>query len=110
MTIEEYLKISAEEIENTIPKGDNCDGNIYLAGKVDAYREILEKLPEMEHEVTLREVVEECLKHESDGGCENCVFMRTPSYSVPCYCWLGIMPKGWDIDDIERRMKEARND
>ena len=110
MTIEEYLKISAEEIENTIPKGDNCDGNIYLAGKVDAYREILEKLPEMEHEVTLREVKEECDKHGGEEGCYGCVLLREPKFPSQNYCAVDCSPNAWDIDDIERRMKEARND
>ena len=107
MTIEEYLKISAEEIENTIPKGDNCDGNIYLAGKVDAYREILEKLPEMEHEVTLREIHEMCLEHDC-----NCI-----SKDKECclrddgYCMVNdVSPNNIGVDEIERRMKEARND
>ena len=107
MTIEEWLKISAEEIENTIPKGDNCDGNIYLAGKVDAYREILEKLPSFEHEVTLREIHEMCLEHDC-----NCI-----SKDKECclrddgYCMVNdVSPNNIDVDEIERRMKEARND
>ena len=107
MTIEEYLKISAEEIENTIPKGDNCDGNIYLAGKVDAYREILSKLPEFEHEVTLREVHEMCLEHDCNcvsKGKECCLYDDR-------YCMVNdVSPNNMDVDEIEKRMKEARND
>ena len=104
MTIEEYLKISAEEIENTIPKGDNCDGNIYLAGKVDAYREILSKLPEMEHEVTLKEVKELCQAHFGKGKCGKCP-MGKPVGSFNCIIY-GV-PAGWEPDEIEKRMKEA---
>ena len=110
MTIEEYLKSEAEYIERMLSEEDDLEGSSYLEGKRDAYRELIEKLPEMEHEVTLREVVEECLKHESDEGCGNCVLMREPLHSSPYYCEVGCMPAGWGIDRIEKRMKEARND
>lgn len=93
MTIEEYLKKSAEEMENTIPKGDNCDGNIYLAGKVDAYRELLEKLSSFEHDTTLREFVEFCQTHEQ---CSRC--------SVVDMCRFDC-PRIWDVEEMERRMR-----
>ena len=106
MTIEEYLKKSAEELENTIPKGDNCDGNIYLEGKRDAYREILEKLPKFEHETTLREFKEFCRSQEKCSACpvvDQCRF--------DC-------PRIWDLEEMdrrrrwqeERRIREARDD
>ena len=93
MTIEEYLKKSAEEIENTIPKGDNCDGNIYLAGKVDAYRELLEKLPSFGHGTTLREFKEFCKTHEQ---CSRCSIVDQCRFDCP---------RIWDPEEMERRMK-----
>ncbi len=108
MTIEKYLKKSAEEIENTLPKGDTCDGNIYLEGKMDAYWEILKKLPSFDHEVTLKEVKEECQKHGSEGGCYGCVLLHRPSCAVPYYCGVGGIPVRWGINRIEEKMKGAR--
>jgi hypothetical protein len=108
MTIEEYLKSEAEYIERMLSEEDDLEASSYLEGKRDAYREILEKLPEIEHETTLREVVEECLKHESEGGCGDCVLLREPSFANPYYCEVGGMPAGWGFKRIEKKMKEAR--
>jgi hypothetical protein len=100
MTIEEYLKKSAEEIENTLSEEDIYGGNIYLEGKRDAYREILEKLPELDHEVTVREVMEMC------GDCSNCPYPTSPIN--PHDCWFDDVPSNWPVYDIRRRMKEVR--
>ena len=108
MTIEEYLRSEIEYSKGMMFEADDIEGKSYFEGKADALDELLRKLPEMEHEVTVREVVEECLKHESDGGCGGCVLLREPSSSSPYYCEVGGMPAGWGIDRIEKRMKEAR--
>ena len=110
MTIEEYLRSEIEYSKGMMFEADDIEGKSYFEGKADALDELLRKLPEFEHEVTVREVVEECLKHESDEGCGNCVLMREPLHSSPYYCEVGCMPAGWGIDRIEKRMKEARND
>ena len=104
MTIEEYLKSETEYIERMLSEEDDLEASSYLEGKRDAYREILEKLPKLEHEITLWEVVEECLKHENDGGCENCVLLRDNPYR----CEVGGMPAGWGFKRIEKKMKEAK--
>lgn len=110
MTIEEYLKSEIEYSKGMMFEADDIEGKSYFEGMADALDELLRKLPEMEHEVTLREVVEECLKHETDEGCDDCPLLRDPSFWSPYYCEVGGMgmPAGWGIDRIEKRMKEAR--
>ena len=49
MTIEEYLNKRIEDLE-----GGPCNSSL-VQGKILAYRDILSKLPELEHEVTLKE-------------------------------------------------------
>ena len=111
MTIEEYLKsemdYGAKMRDGTRPDFD-LEEFVYYEGYIDAMSAVLEHLPSFDHDVTLKEVVKECLKHESDGGCGGCVLLREPSSSSPYYCEVGGMPAGWGIDRIERRMKEAR--
>lgn len=110
MTIEEYLKSEAEYIERMLSEEDDLEASSYLEGKRDAYREILDKLPSFEHEVTLREFVSVCKsKNSVDIGCPECPWRdmcfvmddeRCAGYP---YCLL-------DVDDIQKRMKEARSD
>ena len=52
MTIEEYLNKRIEELQE-----GPCNSSL-VQGKILAYREILSKLPEMEHDVTLKEAQE----------------------------------------------------
>ena len=107
MTIEEYLKSEIEYSKGMMFEADDIEGKSYFEGKADALDELLRKLPEMEHEVTLREVKEECDKH---GGCSVCP-MAIIVNNTPKYCFVGDSFIGdWNIDEIERRMKEARND
>ena len=118
MTIEEYLKKSAEEIENTLSEEDIYGGNIYLEGKRDAYREILEKLPSFEHETTLREVKEFCQKQgedcdDNEDPCDYCPMAEKYSDSdgitfMSCGKVADVVPHDWNIDEIRRRMKEGR--
>ena len=96
MTIEEYLRKRIEDLEE-----GPCNSSL-VQGKILAYREILSKLPEMEHEVTLREVSELC------GDCSNCPYPVSPA--DPAGCYFDDVPGKWPVDEIQRRMKEARND
>ena len=95
MTIEEYLRKRIEDLEE-----GPCNSSL-VQGKILAYREVLEKLPGMEHEVTLRETLEMC-QSRFEEGCEKC--------SLNPDCCIYMNPTLWNIDEIERRMKEARND
>ena len=104
MTIEEYLRKRIEDLEE-----GPCNSSL-VQGKVLAYREILSKLPEFDHEVTLREVKEECDKHGGEEGCYGCVLLREPKFPSRNYCAADCSPNALDIADIQRRMKEARND
>ena len=112
MTIEDFLKSEAESDDATVRNVGEFDSvtAAFYRGHRDAMNTVLKMLPKFDHEVTVREVVEECLKHESEGGCGGCVFLRTPSCTSPYYCEVGGMPAGWDIEEIQKRMKEARND
>ena len=94
MTIEEYLRKRIEDLEE-----GPCNSSL-VQGKILAYREILEKLPEMEHEVTLREVMELC------GNCSNCPYPVSPA--DPAGCYLNDVPGKWPVYEIQKRVKEAR--
>ena len=96
MTIEEYLRKRIEDLEE-----GPCNSSL-VQGKILAYREILSKLPEFEHDVTLREVSELC------GDCSNCPYPFSPA--DPAGCYLNDTPDKWPIDAIQKRMREARND
>ena len=114
MTIEEYLNKRIEDLEE-----GPCNSSL-VQGKILAYREILENLPEFEHEVTAREVKEFCQKQlddceDDEDPCEYCPMAMECSDSDDCR-WMecgeiaDILPRDWDIDAIEKRVKEARND
>lgn len=113
MTIEEYLNKRIEDLEE-----GQCNSSL-VQGKILAFKEILSKLPEMEHEVTLREMKEFCLKQGEDcdddeGPCEYCP-MATESINyldsepfMVCRDIADILPRDWNVDDIENVMKEAK--
>ena len=112
MTIEEYLTNGVELEEMAMahferPSEDEEQRKIALAyseGRHDVFKETLEKLSTFNHEVTLREVKEECEKHRE--GCGDCVLLCETTYSSPYYCEVGGMPARWNIDRIEKKMKE----
>ena len=98
MTIEEYLNKRIEDLEE-----GPCNSSV-VQGKVLAYREILSKLPEMEHDVTLKEVKEECVFHFQREGCSKKCPMNKPAID----CLAFTIPMRWDVDAIQRCMKEAQ--
>lgn len=101
MTIEEYLNKRIEDLQD-----GPCNSSL-VQGKILAFEEILSKLPEMEHEVTLREVEEECQSHLSKGGCKKCPLNKTTrAYDCMVFPYL---PSRWESDDIQKRMKEDHN-
>ena len=53
MTLEEYLNNRIDDLEE-----GPCNSSL-VQGKVLAYREILSKLPELEHDVTLKKEAQE---------------------------------------------------
>lgn len=101
MTIEEYLRQIRVINENLSVHMDDPTQK-YLAAQRDLIDELLDKLSEFEHEVTLREVMEMC------GDCSNCPYPVSPA--DPAGCFFNDVPGKWNIDDIQKRMKEARND
>ena len=107
MTIEEYLKSEIEYSKGMMFEADDIEGKSYFEGEADALDDLLRELPLFEHEVTLREVHEMCLEHDC-----NCV-----SKGKECclrddgYCMVNdVSPNNIDVDDIERRMREASNE
>ena len=95
MTIGEYLNSEVESTQKTVDTVGPFDAKTeaYYRGRRDAYRELIEKLPEMEHEVTLREFKEFCKTHKQ---CSRC--------SVVDMCRFDC-PRIWDIEETERRMR-----
>ena len=87
---------------------------------MEAIDALLSNLPEFEHEVTLREVKEFCQKQLDDcegdeDPCEYCPMAVECSDSDDCR-WMecgeiaDFLPRDWNVDEIERHMKEARNE
>ena len=108
MTIEEYLNKRIEDTEkNCREKHLDSYDNGYWDGYYDALDDLLRELPLFEHEVTVREVHEMCLEHDCNcisRGKECC--LRDDSY-----CMVNdVSPNNIDVDEIEKRMREARND
>ena len=107
MTLEEYLRSEIEYSKGMMFEADDIEGKSYFEGKADALDELLRKLPSFDHEVTLREVHEMCLEHDCNcvsKGKECCLYDDR-------YCMVNdVSPNNMDVDDIQRRMKEARND
>ena len=121
MTIEEYLRKRIEEETKIFLTTDRPEtGLIYFKGVIDGLKEILSKLPSFEHDVTLREAKDFCQKQlddceDDEDPCEYCPMAMECSDSDDCR-WMecgeiaDILPRDWDIDAIEKRVKEARND
>lgn len=101
MTIEKWLD---KRIENAREDCLNQDIETYEDGYAEGYKDALQlvrdKLPFLDHEVTLREVKEEC------KDCVFCPFCADDDLN----CMFKQTPEHWDIDDIQKRMKEARDD
>lgn len=108
MTIEEYLRSETEYAKSMMIGNYDTEELNHYEGYKEAMEAVHEQLPKLDHEITLWEVVEECLKHENEGGCGDCILLREPSPLSPYYCEVGGMPAGWGIDRIEKCMKEAR--
>ena len=107
MTIEEWIKKQKEIIENLSrdnePKNEEqkeirafYDGVKYILNALSRC------LPTLSHEVTLKEVVKMC------GDCNNCHYPVSPSN--PMGCWFEDIPSTWDIEGIEKRVRETVKD
>ena len=118
MTIEEYLNSEAEYIERMLSEEDDLEASSYLEGKRDAYRDMLEKLSEFEHDITMREVKEFCKKQLDDcegdeDPCEYCSMAMECSDSDDCR-WMecgeiaDFLPRDWDVDCIQKVIREAK--
>ena len=119
MTIEEYLRSEIEYSKGMMFEADDIEGKSYFEGKADALDELLRKLPEMEHDVTLREVSEFCSKQEEEADvdenpCEHCPMSIEVQYfadsepSIECGQIADILPRDWNVDYIQKVIREAR--
>ena len=126
MTLEEYLNNGVELEEMAMahferPSEDEEQRKIALAyseGRRDVFKETLEKLStfnyeatiregkEMEHDVTLRQVVTLCQKrheHIDSPKCKGCSLWSTKDD-----CCLAGQPYWIPVDEVEKRMKEEQ--
>ena len=121
MTIEEYLNSEVESTQKTVDTVGPFDAKTeaYYRGRRDAYRELLEKFPEMEHDVTLREAKDFCQKQlddceDDEDPCEYCPMATECSDSDDCR-WMecgeiaDFLPRDWNVDEIQKRIKEEGN-
>ena len=110
MTIEEYLNKRIEDLEE-----GPCNSSL-VQGKILAYREILSKLPKLEHDVTLKELHQYCDKHREENGHHGCPFLVEGNPDAeeredrcPHCRFDNEYPCDWDIAEIEKHMKEVEN-
>ena len=111
MTIEEYLRseISGRKSRQLADGWMMTDHAYeYHEGYIAALEEILSKLSSFDHEVTLREVKEECRVHKRESKefnvCKGCALYFYEE------CLMKVPPRYLKTDEIQKRMKEARND
>ena len=104
MTIKEYLNKRIRDIRD-----GQCNSSL-VQGKLIAFEEILGMLPELEHDVTFREVQEICDKVGGDYGEEKspCLFCPLANeYGKDCRD-IRRLPCEWDIEEIESKVREAQ--
>ena len=116
MTIEEYLdKRIGEEMEIFLGTDISKTDWGYFKGVIDTLKEILEHLPKLEHDVTLKELHQYCDKHREENGHYGCPFLVEGNPDAeeredrcPHCRFDNEYPCDWDIVSIQRRMKEAQ--
>lgn len=100
MTLEEWLNKQIEDArEDCLNQDIETYEDGYAEGYKDALQLVLDMLPSFDHDVTLREVKRMCEERTSckcpfGGGHTVCMLVRHPS--------------GWDIDEIQKSMKEVQ--
>ena len=104
MTMSDWL-ISKVRHENKRLAENDPEKHDYNEGRRDAFREALNYfLCEVDNDVTLKELQEYCSKHKVCT--EKCKF-NVGGWGGRCKVKLS--PCGWDIPQIEEKMKEVRN-
>ena len=121
MTIEEWLdKRIKDAREDCLNQDIETYEDGYAEGYKDALQLVRDKLPFLDHEVTLREMKEFCQKQgedcdDNEDSCDYCPMAEKYSDSdgitfMSCGKVADVVPHDWNIDDIQKRMKEARDD
>ena len=118
MTIEEYLKSAVTYAKNAMIGNYDTEGLSFYEGYKEAMEDVLEQLPKVDHDVTLKEVKEFCTKRKEEADvdadpCDYCPMAEKYSCSdgisfMQCGEIADILPCDWDIAKIEKRMEEAR--
>lgn len=93
MTLKEYLNKRIEEETEIFLITDRPEtGLIYFKGVIDTLKEILEHLPKLDHDVTLKEFKEYCLRQPYLTGTDK----------LKTFC-------GVDLDGVENAIKADMN-
>lgn len=106
MTLEEYLKSEADYAKKMMIGNYDTEELNHYEGYKEAMETVLEQLPKLEHDVTLKEVKGVCQSYIGIGGCMKCP-LNVQTYAFNCIA-LGL-PSRLEPDDIQKRMKEAGN-
>ena len=103
MTIEEWLdKRIKDAREDCLNQDIETYEDGYAEGYKDALQLVRDRLPFLDHEVTLREASELC------GDCSNCPYPVSPA--DPAGCYFDDVPGKWPVDEIQKRVKEKTNE
>ena len=123
MTIEDYELILLVEkgiSDTAIKKIGNSDEKAarFYEGQIWGLKIALDLLKKLEHDVTLKEVKEFCTKRKEEADvdedpCDYCPMAEKYSCSdgisfMQCGQIADILPCDWDIDAIQKHMKEAQ--
>ena len=106
MTIKEYLNFKIVGAKEALENAKGAEEQAYTEGVLDAWNLMEDILPSLEQELTIRELQEFCEAHE----CEDCPFARLAEneYGISDFCICIVRSiKNWDVDEIEKTIKEA---
>lgn len=112
ITLKEYEDYLLEMAEDNKYRSEHSPGTtrydieerIFYRASYLAYNRMYKTLKyEVNNDVTLREVMEECESHFGKDGCEKC-----PMHRPTVDCLVFDVPVRWKPDEIQRCMKEAK--
>ena len=109
MTIEDYeliLLVKKGISDTAIKKIGNSDEKAarFYEGQIWGLKFALDLLKKVDHDVTLKEVKEECVFHFEREGCSKKCPMNKPTID----CLAFTIPMRWDVDAIQKHMKGAQ--
>ncbi len=120
MTIDDYIASEQRHCERELEEARKI-GNLELfvrkQGALMELETIRAMLPKLEHDLTVKELHDFCeaeTAKDPDGRCDECPLRYRVTGCDDITYWdcdiRECCPSDWNVSDIEKRLKEARND